>query len=327
VLERLNEKMKDLKQDRSKLQQTINLVTREKENLENSVKELKTKIKELTQKLQNMESKLGNTTNKLKENEMELGKRADIILKLNDKISKLTEEKNTLTKLLQEKQASFKEKEKVSLELTEKIAVLQGKLSAQNKNFKKLVGENKYLKNELTNYKNRYRALSAILKDIDSLNKRLEEKLKNITNSLKSEKLPMKGEKEIVDLGKMDIGIKENKKKMELYSLIYQAQQKRKGSLANNEKKKWRMEEATAHYNLGLYLIEEARYNEAEEEFHRALELNPSDYDSCFNLGVLYQFYLREPKEAIRFYHRYLELNPKASDKKTVEGWLKKLEK
>ncbi|MBF0253543.1 MAG: tetratricopeptide repeat protein [Candidatus Omnitrophica bacterium] len=76
---------------------------------------------------------------------------------------------------------------------------------------------------------------------------------------------------------------------------------------------------SAAHYNLGVYLMRSGQYEEAVKEFDYALGFNPADALAHYNMAVLQDVKLDQPKEAVAHYQRYLELLPNAKDAKDVE--------
>ena len=66
---------------------------------------------------------------------------------------------------------------------------------------------------------------------------------------------------------------------------------------------------AASHVDRGSKFFFEKRYDEAEKEFKKALEMNPVNATAHGNLGVLY---LRtdRPKEAVKYFEKTKKLNP-----------------
>ncbi len=61
--------------------------------------------------------------------------------------------------------------------------------------------------------------------------------------------------------------------------------------------------------NLGLYLYDHGRWQEAIEDYHQALRLNPSDYAAYDNLGFCY-YNQGRLEEAMTNYYQALRINP-----------------
>ena len=85
-------------------------------------------------------------------------------------------------------------------------------------------------------------------------------------------------------------------------------------------------ENADMHYNLGTIFLHNKQYREAIKEYEQVLELRPSDPETHYNLGVLYDDYLKDRQKALYHYQKYLAINPKAPDVKKVETYVLSLE-
>ena len=76
----------------------------------------------------------------------------------------------------------------------------------------------------------------------------------------------------------------------------------------------------------GLKLIEQHRYREAVTLYEKALNGSADDVSLHYNLGVLYEDYLKDPRNAAVQYRKYLELSPSAPDRDLVRSWLIELD-
>lgn len=85
-------------------------------------------------------------------------------------------------------------------------------------------------------------------------------------------------------------------------------------------------ENAQMHYNLGTIFLQNKRYKEAIGEYEKVLELMPNDPDTHYNLGVLYDDFLKDREKALYHYQKYIAVNPKAPDAKRVETYILNLE-
>jgi tetratricopeptide (TPR) repeat protein len=85
-------------------------------------------------------------------------------------------------------------------------------------------------------------------------------------------------------------------------------------------------ENADMHYNLGTIFLHNKQYREAIKEYEQVLELRPSDPETHYNLGILYDDYLKDRQKALYHYQKYLAINPKAPDAKKVETYVLSLE-
>jgi tetratricopeptide (TPR) repeat protein len=83
-----------------------------------------------------------------------------------------------------------------------------------------------------------------------------------------------------------------------------------------------RREKVDMHYNVGCILRSGGQYLKAEQEFLKALALAPDDADVHYNIGILYEENLKNPKKAREHYERYIELAPSRKDAAKVRQWL-----
>ncbi|CDE89785.1 TPA: hypothetical protein CPT81_00930 [Candidatus Gastranaerophilales bacterium HUM_20] len=63
------------------------------------------------------------------------------------------------------------------------------------------------------------------------------------------------------------------------------------------------------YFLLGLSYKNNIQYEEAENAYLKALEINPKSEKACFNLASLYLF-LNKPEKAIEYFTKCLEINP-----------------
>ena len=80
--------------------------------------------------------------------------------------------------------------------------------------------------------------------------------------------------------------------------------------------------EGRLHYNLGVTAYKSRKIRKATREFRIALEKNPLDADSNYNLAIIYDVVRKDRPKAIEHYKRYLELNPGAPDAATVKNYI-----
>ncbi len=85
-------------------------------------------------------------------------------------------------------------------------------------------------------------------------------------------------------------------------------------------------ENADMHYNLGTIFLHNKQYREAIREYERVLELRPSDPETHYNLGILYDDFVKDRQKALYHYQKYMAINPKAPDAKKVESYILSLE-
>lgn len=85
-------------------------------------------------------------------------------------------------------------------------------------------------------------------------------------------------------------------------------------------------ENADMHYNLGTIFLNNKQYKEAIREYENVLELRPADPDTHYNLGVLYDDFLKDREKALYHYQKYLAISPRSPDAKKVESYILSLE-
>jgi tetratricopeptide (TPR) repeat protein len=92
------------------------------------------------------------------------------------------------------------------------------------------------------------------------------------------------------------------------------AEQAFRQAVARNNK------DAVAHNHLGILQRQKGQFNEARTHYQRALAID-SDYASAhLNLGILFDIYLQDLKQALRHYQKYQVL---VSEEDTqVAGWI-----
>lgn len=80
-------------------------------------------------------------------------------------------------------------------------------------------------------------------------------------------------------------------------------------------------ETARMHYNLGVFYTKNKEYQRAATEFEKAIEIDPEDAQSYFNLGYIYAEYMVKRSKAVEYFRQYLTL-AKATDKDV--DWVKR---
>jgi len=78
---------------------------------------------------------------------------------------------------------------------------------------------------------------------------------------------------------------------------------------------------ALMHYNLGVFYTQNREFERAVLEFEKAVELNPQDAASFFNLGYIYAEQLQNRPKAVDYFRKYLKLAQK--DDKDAD-WVKR---
>lgn len=79
-------------------------------------------------------------------------------------------------------------------------------------------------------------------------------------------------------------------------------------------------------FNLGVAYSYAGLYQDAAEMFEKALEINPNDAPSHYNLGILFDEYLGDSKQAIGHYRAYMRLSEDDQKRNLVQGWIQMAE-
>jgi tetratricopeptide (TPR) repeat protein len=88
-----------------------------------------------------------------------------------------------------------------------------------------------------------------------------------------------------------------------------------------------RFKKANDLYNQGIDAIQRQQYNQAESSLKESIRFNPKDKDAYYNLGVLYENYFADKKNALDCYQRYVRLAPQAENVKEVRAWIEDIRK
>lgn len=80
-----------------------------------------------------------------------------------------------------------------------------------------------------------------------------------------------------------------------------------------------------ARNEMGILLRAQGDFKEAEAVYQQILSEAPDFHDAHFNLGILYDLYLRRPLDAHTHYQAYMNNAPQADER--VEKWLVDLQR
>jgi len=75
-----------------------------------------------------------------------------------------------------------------------------------------------------------------------------------------------------------------------------------------------RLQQATAHYRLGVSALSEKKIQQAYVEFHKALEFNPNDKEVLNALGIVHLMHLDDIPKAISYFERAIKAAPDYSE-------------
>ena len=80
-------------------------------------------------------------------------------------------------------------------------------------------------------------------------------------------------------------------------------------------------------FNEAVIALKDEEFKKAQSSLEEAVRLNPNDKDAYYNLGILYEVYLKDKREAAKCYLRYVLLEQDAQKAAMVRGWLRALRK
>ncbi|MBI4845189.1 MAG: PAS domain-containing protein [Candidatus Omnitrophica bacterium] len=83
-----------------------------------------------------------------------------------------------------------------------------------------------------------------------------------------------------------------------------------------------RMENASLHYNLGVFHTQRQEYVQAIDEFNKTLQLNENDATAHYNLGIIYSRYVLDEAKAISHFKHYLALSPNDKDAQKAKEYI-----
>jgi len=88
-----------------------------------------------------------------------------------------------------------------------------------------------------------------------------------------------------------------------------------------------RLRRADALYNEAVIHLKTEEFRKAQSCLEEAVRLNPRDKDAYYNLGIMYERYLKDKDEAVKCYLRYVFLESDTAKAAVVRGWVKELKK
>jgi len=191
--------------------------------------------------------------------------------------------------------------------------------------FQDVLEENKRLKEEKEKAENKLRKLEGEVRLYAGKATMLQNRINSLTEQLEERKTMAVEDKE--KMIKNLLVMKENEGLIEenrrLVELIEEINKKRGGDKYFNRWKKAqkqlksltaRLRENTVareklieengkmHYNLGGLFFQKGDYEKAAAEYEKALEFLPNDTDVHYNLGIIYDYYIKDGKKAALHY-------------------------
>ncbi len=81
------------------------------------------------------------------------------------------------------------------------------------------------------------------------------------------------------------------------------------------------VEDATAHYKLGVAFLDTNKIQRAFVEFQKAYEFNPNDQRVLNAIGIIYLLHFNETEESIKHFKKALKIDPDYSDANNNLGY------
>ncbi len=318
----------ELRNQINEITQNKDQVKKENDRLSGEIKDMENRVSQLVQKIQELGAEKASSSGDTEK-----------VAQLESSLANAKSEKDLLTRELDELKA------KSSGSATSTPAGQQdGTVKPGSDLFKQVQKENADLKKELSAAMEGQAKARQVLDSQKDLEKKLEESKtvekdhKRVINDLLKQIPRLEGElvatksaaseKDFV-LNKTAKELEEVRKEMERrdYRLVKAEKmsdliEKTRGEVMMATD----MEMRDMHYNMGTVYTKEGKYKESEREYLSALRIDPSDAESHYNLGVLYDDYLNDKQNAVRHYKAYLKLRPNANDVNMVKEWLMRLE-
>lgn len=305
-LEKTHRQLKKTKTELKKLEQETAELAEKKEGLAEEVSMHKSRIVRVEQEKESLEGRTQGLKAQKEKLEAELvTTRESLEKKMRSQELKIAELAKNFQKQLAMDKAMLKAQEEKFNEQTMAAEVLIEALTKKNKSLISQANENRELLVRLIEEEDTYSGE----KTAEDRKKGAEEqqdlrtKIEELNDMIKDNKeIIAKNERIIVNIA----GEKE----------------KISNKLSRREQQ-FKDEAFKLHYNLGLAYDKNRQFEEAAAEYEKALKINPYDADANYNIGVIYDEQLHEPKKAIFHYREYLRLAPEAKDTEQVVAWIK----
>ncbi|MFA6216215.1 MAG: tetratricopeptide repeat protein [Candidatus Omnitrophota bacterium] len=246
-------------------------------------------------------------------------------LEVDVQIKKLQDEKNKLQVALD---ASKSQSEEVEKSLGEENAALKKGAKELQDQINLLAEEKLTLKNAVDKLEIDYKVVPETRKEISRLQNDKRDLLRKYSGI--EAKLKRYEERKLDADAQIEVyrrQVKEFKRRYEesmlknhMLEKKAEAQPARIAEIAR-ENKVLIKETALMHYNLGVFYTKNKEHARAIAEFEKAVELNPDDAASHYNIGYIYSEYLVNRPKAIEHFRKYLSLT-KGNDKDV--DWVKK---
>lgn len=119
---------------------------------------------------------------------------------------------------------------------------------------------------------------------------------------------------------KLETGFKKQRRMYETRILSLDSQLIKAKSRLQSEAERY-------HYNLGIVYTRDKNYENAVEEFNKALAYNQNNAKAHYNLGIIYEDYFKDKERGGYHYRAFLDLRPESDEAESVREWLADLKK
>ncbi len=228
----------------------------------------------------------------------------------------------------------FRDMERVSVTLREKLLQVEGERQRIAKALKKLEARDDRYDEEISHEKALRQKAETDISDARSREVEYQELIERMmaqVPQLEKQVSDLEGDTQELEMQLLDRHEDLNALKIELEKREHRlVKAERVAEVLENAREDMihasEREKLDMHYNMAAVYARDGKFDEAEQEYLHALRLDPTDADVHYNLGILYDDELKSPAKAVVHYRRYLKLNPHGAEADQVRDWLMKLE-
>jgi len=330
----------DLRREADESRQAREAIAVDNQKLRQEIQDLETRLQQLAVTLQEAKKSAPAEAAEAVDNTLELEKQ---LAELRGKNDKLQQEMATLQQALADRPAPvapaagsdlYRELEKQNTQLKEKLSQTQEELSDALAGLEKAGSVDDKHEAELRRAwetRDELRKRIAQAEDEEKKHRRVVEKLLKQIPRMEEQLADMTAEVERKDAILAAREREFQAMKLELERREHRLVQAEKMTDVLDDARRdisaiSKRQQRDMHYNMALVYAKEGKFREAEREYLRALRMDPTDAESHYNLGILYDDEFNDKRRAAMHYRRYLKLNPSGQDADAVKGWLMQIE-
>lgn len=300
--------------DNKKLQETTDAyeqAMKDNQKLEDDYRQLEDKFKQLEASYKELEAKSANDS---KENFVLKQDRENLMAQARNLLVE-----NSKTKELQDQLAKL-QPDTVSLKAEGET--LRAENVRLREKLQQVAAENKILTNDLNKAKAdagtvkqevEVKSLTQRLAEANAINSRLNVRLGKMSKEL--EATTIKNDKLSNDNANLTATIAKNRKdladaakKNDAFLKEMQNMPKKFAETARQNRQLIK-ETSEMHYNLGVFYMKVKEFERARMELEKAVDINPEDASTHFNLGYVYAEYMVDRKKAVAHFKEYIRLS------------------